>query len=178
MLQCSQISAMTLLNSETEMKWNYENTILPVLSYNHPLTIHGNCDLRNKCTWKIMTKWSSTSVISTFWDILYPFHILQKSNHRLCISKVKFKYQEQQKPHNIRWSPRLKQREKNLDNTDNCRFILLLVKNIGQQLLHCLQPEGDRHKDRLGCNSQMYACTLFKINYMKAEMVSKYRLND
>lgn len=46
----------------------------------------------------------------------------------------------------VRWSPCLKQCEEDLDNTDNCRIILLLVENIRQQLLHRLLPEEDRHK--------------------------------
>lgn len=46
---------------------------------------------------------------------------------------------------NIRWSPCFKQCEKDLDNTDNCRLILLLVKNIRKQLLHRFLPKEHRH---------------------------------
>lgn len=51
-------------------------------------------------------------------------------------------------PQDIRWSPGLKQCEENLDNADYCRFILLTVKDIIQQLLHCLLPEKNRHEDK------------------------------
>lgn len=65
-----------------------------------------------------------------------------------CVFNVRLKYQEWQRPQDVRWSPRLKQCKEDLDNTDNCRFILLLVEDIRQQLLHGLLPgEEDRHED-------------------------------
>lgn len=43
----------------------------------------------------------------------------------------------------VRWSPRLKQGEKDLYDADNCRVILLLFKDVGKQLLHRLLPEEE-----------------------------------
>lgn len=43
----------------------------------------------------------------------------------------------------VRWSPRLKQSEKDLYDADNCRVILLLFKDVGKQLLHRLLPEEE-----------------------------------
>lgn len=49
----------------------------------------------------------------------------------------------------VRWSPGLEQREEDLDNTDDCRLALLLVKDVGQQLLHRLLPEGSEQRDEI-----------------------------
>lgn len=40
----------------------------------------------------------------------------------------------------IRWSSGLKQSEEDLDDTDDGRLVLLLVKDVGQQLLHRFLP--------------------------------------
>lgn len=44
----------------------------------------------------------------------------------------------------LRWSPRLKEREEDLDHTDYRRFVLLLVEDIRQQLLYSLLSGGKR----------------------------------
>lgn len=42
----------------------------------------------------------------------------------------------------LRWSPCLKECEEDLDHADYCRFVLLFVKDIAQQLLYSLLSGG------------------------------------
>lgn len=50
------------------------------------------------------------------------------------------------KGQDLRWSPRLKQCEQDLDNADNCRLVLFLVEDIREQLLYCLLPEEEDNR--------------------------------
>lgn len=58
------------------------------------------------------------------------------------------KEKEWERSQDIRWSSCLKQCKKDLDDTDNGRFILLLIEDMGQKLLYRGLPE-DRQKDPL-----------------------------
>lgn len=58
------------------------------------------------------------------------------------------------KGQDIRWSPRLKQCEQDLDNADNCRLVLFLVEDIREQLLYCLLPEEEDNRHRFFCMAE------------------------
>lgn len=59
---------------------------------------------------------------------------------------------------NVRRSPGLKQCEEDLNNTDDGRLVLLLVKNVRQQLLHSLLSDGDEERFSIHFQSFCAAC--------------------